>query len=124
MPRSQRRKSKQLEAVWKAIKDEKSHPSADQIYEKVRSVLPNISLATVYRNLQKLVADDKLQVLTLGRTQRFDPKIERHEHFICEECGRVYDFFARDLASSLPHNGFKVTSHHLALYGICSHCSD
>lgn len=122
--RNQRRKSKQLEAICKAIKDEKSHPSADQIYQKVLSVMPNISLGTVYRNLQKLVADDKLQVLTLGRTQRFDPNIERHEHFICEQCGRVYDFFVRDLAASLPRNGFKVTSHNLALYGTCNHCSE
>ncbi len=127
MPRNQRRKSKQLEVVWGAIKDENSHPSADQIYEKVRSVMPTISLGTVYRNLQKLVAEEKLQVLTLGRTQRFDPKTELHEHFICEECGRVYDFVIRNrknILPSLPHDGFKVTSHYLALYGTCKHCSE
>ncbi len=124
MRRNQRRNSKQLAVIWEAVKSEKSHPSADQIYDKVRSVMPNISLGTVYRNLQKLVADEKLRILTLGRTQRFDPKIERHEHFICEECGRVYDFFVHDLKPSLPRDGFKVTSHHLALYGICRDCSE
>ncbi len=127
MTRSKRRKSKQLEVIWEAIKDETSHPSADQVYGKVRSVIPNISLGTVYRNLQKLVAEEKLQVLTLGRTQHFDPEVECHEHFICEECGRVYDFIVdhreKILPASLPHEGFRVTSHHLALYGTCKHCS-
>ncbi len=124
---NERRSTRQLEAVWEAIKDEASHPTADQIYEKVRSVMPNISLGTVYRNLQKLVTEGRLQVLTLGRTQRFDPTLKRHEHFICEKCSRVYDVFVNPkdeiLSSSLPHEGFTVTSHQLSLYGTCRECS-
>src|SRR6266704_3198318 len=74
------RKTKQLEVIWDAIKDDGSHPTADQVYERVRKQLPNISLGTVYRNLQKLVVDEKLQVLILGRLQHFDPLVERHQH--------------------------------------------
>ena len=91
--------------IWQAIKGETSHPTADQIYEKVRSMIPNISLGTVYRNLQKLVAEEKLQVLTLGRVQHFDPLMDRHQHFICERCGLVHDFFVdnkEEILSSLP----------------------
>ncbi len=125
---NKRRDTRQLEAVWEAIKDETLHPTADQIFEKVRTVIPKISLGTVYRNLQKLVAVEKLQVLTLGRTQRFDPMVQCHEHFICEKCERVYDIFVDSkediLPSSLPHKGFTVTSHQLALYGTCRDCSD
>lgn len=120
---NERRLTRQLEAVWDAVKDETSHPTADQIYERVRTVIPNISLGTVYRNLQKLVAEGKLQVLTLGRTQRFDPTLKRHEHFICEKCGRVYDLFV-DPGEKIPApEGFTVTSHQLALYGACRRCS-
>ena len=61
----QGRNTKQLEAIWQIIKNDKSHPTADQIYHRVRRELPNISLGTVYRNLQKLVANKKLQVLVL-----------------------------------------------------------
>ena len=82
MGRDSRRRTKQLEVVWDAVKDETSHPTADQIYDRVRKNLPNISLGTVYRNLQKLVVEGKLQVFTLGRTQHFDPLIEQHKHFI------------------------------------------
>jgi Fur family peroxide stress response transcriptional regulator len=123
---NERRSTRQLEAVWDAVKDESSHPTADQIYEKVRAVIPHISLGTVYRNLQKLVAEGRLQVLTVDRTQRFDPMVKGHDHFICEKCGGVFDAFVdpkKILSSYLPHEGFNVTSHQLTLYGNCRNCS-
>lgn len=125
--RGQSRNTKQLELIWRAIKDDSSHPTADQIYDRVRKKLSRISLGTVYRNLRKLVADDKLQVLMLGRAQHFDPLVERHQHFICQSCDRVFDVMVdrqREIKpAKLPHQGFKVTSHQLAFYGVCKHCS-
>lgn len=127
MAESKRRHTKQLEVIWHAIKDATSHPTADQIYEKVRKQIPNISLGTVYRNLQKLAAQQRLQVLELSRSQHFDPLVGRHDHFICESCGRVYDIFLEPkddiLPPSLPTEGFKVTSHQVSLYGTCEECS-
>ena len=124
--RKQVRNTKQLEVIWNAIKDDESHPAADQIYERARKKLPTISLGTVYRNLQKLVADQKLQVLMRGRSQHFDPLVERHQHFICEKCDRVYDVLVdhqKEIRpAKLPHEGFKVTSHQIAFYGTCRHC--
>jgi Fe2+ or Zn2+ uptake regulation protein len=126
--RRQARNTKQLQIIWNAVKDDKSHPTADQIYDRVRKKLPTISLGTVYRNLQKLVSDKKLQVLMRGRSQHFDPLAEPHQHFICESCDRVYDVLIdnrRDIKPvKLPHEGFKVTSHQLAFYGTCKHCSN
>jgi len=121
------RNTRQLAMVWQAIKDDKSHPTADQVYELVRRKLPNISLGTVYRNLQKLVALKKLQVLMLGRSQHFDPLVQRHQHFICEACDRVFDVLVesqREIRpAKLPEEGFTVTSHQLAFYGTCKGCS-
>jgi Fur family peroxide stress response transcriptional regulator len=121
------RTTKQLEVIWDVLKDDQSHPTADQIYNRVRKKLPSISLGTVYRNLQKLVADGRLQVLMRGRSQHFDPLVELHQHFICESCDRVYDVLVdnqREIKPvKLPHEGFKVTSHQLAFYGTCKHCS-
>jgi len=123
-----RRNTKQLEVVWDAIKDEASHPTADQIYDKVRRELPNISLGTVYRNLQKLVGDGKLQVLTLGRSQHFDPLVAHHQHFICEGCDQVYDVLLdseeRLFPAKLPREGFTVTSRRTAFYGRCKRCAE
>lgn len=121
------RNTKQLEVVWEAIKDDTSHPTADQIYAKVRKKLPNVSLGTIYRNLQKLVADAKLQVLMLGRLQRFDPLVKRHQHFICKKCGQVFDVLVDEESeiqpAKLPHAGFKVSSHQVAFYGACKRCA-
>ena len=125
--RTHARNTKQLQIIWDTVKDDKSHPTADQIYDRVRKKLPSISLGTVYRNLQKLVSDEKLQVLMRGRSQHFDPLVEQHQHFICELCDRVYDVLIdqqREIKPfKLPHEGFKVTSHQLAFYGTCKHCS-
>lgn len=125
--RRQARNTKQLQIIWDTVKDDKSHPTADQIYDRVRKQLPSISLGTVYRNLQKLVYDKRLQVLMRGRSQHFDPLVERHQHFICELCDRVYDVVIEQQREikpvKLPHEGFKVTSHQLAFYGTCKRCS-
>ena len=126
-PQGHARTTKQLQMIWDSVKDDKSHPTADQIYERVRKKLPSISLGTVYRNLQKLVVQKKLQVLMRGRSQHFDPLVERHQHFICELCDRVYDVVLESQKeikpAKLPHEGFKVTSHQVSFYGICKHCS-
>ena len=127
MEKSTGRKTRQLEVVWDEVADDNSHPTADQIYKRVRSHIPNISLGTVYRDLHKLVAEGKLQVLTLGRTQHFDPLLDSHQHFICETCGRVYDILIGKgeeiLPASLLQGGFTVTSHRLAFFGECKSCS-
>jgi len=129
MARSHRqsRNTKQLKQIWHAVKDDSSHPTADQVYARVRKKLSHISLGTVYRNLQKLVADDKLQILMVGRAQHFDPWVARHQHFICESCDRVFDVMVdprKEIKpAKLPHLGFKVTSHQLAFYGVCKRCT-
>lgn len=121
------RRTRQLEVIWEALKDDASHPTAGQIYDRVRKDIPNISLGTVYRNLQKLADDGKLQVLHIERTQHFDPILTEHPHFICESCGRVYDVAleAREESGTpiLPDTGFMVTGHRLSLYGTCEVCS-
>lgn len=121
------RRTRQLEVIWEAVKGQMSHPTADQIYERVRRDMPHISLGTVYRNLQKLAADGKLQILNIDRTQHFDPLLKKHPHFICESCGKVYDVTLdrSDEAAPVlsPDRGFTVTSHQLSLYGTCEMCS-
>ena len=127
MEKSTGRKTRQLEVGWHEVDSDNSHPTAHQIYQRMRRHIPNISLGTVYRHLQKLVAEGKLQELTLGRMQHFDPLVDSHQHFICQTCGRVYDIFVgKDeeiLPASLPQGGFTVTSHRLAFFGECKSCS-
>jgi Fe2+ or Zn2+ uptake regulation protein len=95
----------------------------------VRKKLPRISLATVYRNLQRLVEDGKVRTVLLDeRIVRYDPEVSDHDHFICETCGGISDIFLErdrrvDL-TPLAQAGFIVTSLNLTVYGVCHVCSE
>jgi Fe2+ or Zn2+ uptake regulation protein len=125
---TQKRATRQLEAVFQALQGDPSHPFADAIYRRVRKTLPRISLATVYRNLQRLVDDGKIRTVLLGeRVARYDPETSDHDHFVCEACGRVQDLFLErdrqvDL-SPLMRDGYVVTTHTLTVYGMCQGCA-
>jgi Fur family transcriptional regulator, peroxide stress response regulator len=123
-----KRATRQLEAVFQALQGDPTHPFADEIYRRVRKTLPRISLATVYRNLQRLVKEGKIRSVVLGeRVARYDPEISDHDHFICEHCGRVIDLFLErdrqvDL-TPLAKAGYIVTMHSLTVYGVCQICA-
>ena len=125
------RVTRQKEAILRAALDSGDHPTADMIYATVRRELPRISLGTVYRNLQRLVAEGRMSLAPVqddsGRSYRFDPETRPHDHFVCQGCKRIYDV-ARDRTGAvdlgaLELKGFQVTSHTLAVYGLCPRCA-
>ena len=121
-----RRTTRQLALVLEAVRSSGvEHPSADRVYERVRRVLPRISLGTVYRNLQRLAADGQIGVTHLeGRVARYDPTPDGHDHFVCRTCGRIDDLDAAPPPgrAAAEHAGHAVTSHTLVLYGTCRDC--
>ena len=88
--------------------------------------MPDISLGTVYRNLQVLREDGKILELNYGKGQsHYDGNAAPHYHFVCEKCGRILDFsdtaaFVDD--SFLAAAPGKVTSYRLECYGVCKDC--
>ncbi len=119
--------TQQLTVIAAAIEGDHTHPSAEEIYLRVRKISPHISLGTVYRNLQRLVQDGAIQMLFFGdRTARYDPTLEEHDHFICQQCGRVEDVkVERDRRmdfASLVREGFTIAAHSLAIRGVCQRC--
>jgi Fur family transcriptional regulator, peroxide stress response regulator len=121
------RATRQKEAVFRAARTSGEHPTAEMIFETVRRELPRISLGTVYRNLQRLVADGKLSMAPVGdRSARFDPMTDPHDHFVCEGCGRIFDVMREQGAAvtfrSLRSRGFEIRSHALSVYGACPAC--
>jgi Fur family peroxide stress response transcriptional regulator len=122
-----KRATRQLAAVYEVLQGDHSHPSADEIYRRVRKKLPRISLGTVYRNLQRLVQERKIRMFLLGeRVARYDPVVEEHDHFICQHCKTVEDvLLERDRRVNLDpllKEGFTVTAHSLAIHGLCQRC--
>lgn len=122
-----RRVTKQREAILKILRSNRSHPSADQIYDAVRKEIPNISKGTVYRNLQVLREDGAISELNLnGTLSRYEEKQDKHYHFRCEQCGRVFDLdepVNTEIEKTVAERtGFKVSSHQTEFRGLCKDC--
>jgi Fur family peroxide stress response transcriptional regulator len=122
-----RRATKQRAAILKILGNTRSHPTADQIYDAVRQKIPNISKGTVYRNLQVLREDGAISELNLsGTLSRYEEKQDKHYHFRCEQCGRVFDLDEPvDTAINkkvADKTGFMVSSHQTEFRGLCKDC--
>jgi Fe2+ or Zn2+ uptake regulation protein len=122
-----RRTTRQLSVVLDAVRTSGvEHPSAERVFERVRCVLPRVSLGTVYRNLQRLAGEGRIGVAYLeGRVARYDPTPTGHDHFVCRLCGRVDDLAPTRPVAGLRaarHAGHVVTSHAVVLYGRCRDC--
>ena len=123
------RRTKQKEAILGVLRGTTSHPTADWVYNEVRKEIPNISLGTVYRNLRLLSQSGEILELNLcGALSRFDARRDKHYHFRCEKCGRVFDV---DLpvdeeidGRAAQETGFEVSSHWLEFRGLCRECQD
>ena len=103
------------------------HPTAEQVFQRVRRRLPRVSLGTVYRNLDKLREQGRLRVVRLaGGQAHYDAMIDAHDHFVCERCGAVVDLPAarrRWTSGALRDAGYGVHWHTTALYGVCRGCA-
>lgn len=119
--------SKQREIVLNTLKENVVHPSAEYIYHALKKKNPKISLATVYRNLNKLAELGKVKKIEgLETSDHFDHNTHEHNHFICIKCGRIYDVPSH-IAPKIIENtekemGFKVIQYEIALKGICKDC--
>jgi Fe2+ or Zn2+ uptake regulation protein len=123
-----RRQTRQLVAVFGVVSAATDHPTAEEVHERVRRRQPRVSLGTVYRNLQKLAAQQRIRVVYLkDRAARYDGMVEDHDHFACESCGAVIDLLGtraeRPVCSELGRAGHSVRTHALTFYGRCAECA-
>lgn len=118
--------SRHREAILKVVQSAQRHPTADWIYDQVRKDLPTISLATVYRNLNQLVDAGQIIAVQDGRQVRYDRNLNKHDHFICQQCGTLYDIEieSRELVEAVNRAyDFKINDVNIELTGICSACN-
>ena len=119
--------SRQRESIKEYLSSTREHPTADTVYLYVKQEYPNISLGTVYRNLN-LLADigEAIKITTSYGGDRFDGCTEPHYHFCCTKCGRVIDLELDQLAyinkeAEKKFDGI-VDSHSMMFYGSCGDC--
>jgi len=121
------KRSRQRERILNLLQGTKSHPTAAWIYDSLKVEFPDLSLGTVYRNLNILNEQGKIQVLQSGSTfDRFDADISSHYHFVCLRCGKIEDVdlpASRAIeAEAAALTGRRIISHRLDFLGYCADC--
>lgn len=119
--------SRQRESIKACLMSRKDHPTADALYTSIREQFPNISLGTVYRNLNLMVELGEIRKLSCGDgTDHFDYDTSPHYHYICRQCGRVMDIpmeATKELETAakefVPGT---IDDHTVFFYGICDEC--
>ncbi len=125
------RYSKQRELIMDAVIENGSHPTADQVYKSVRQDHPNISLGTVYRNLNQLAeAGELLRIPIYGSKDRFDHNTHEHFHLQCTSCGAFMDMpeevsgdILRLLNRIRRRTGMMVPPESMQFQGVCHACA-
>lgn len=115
----------QKQVVLNAVINMKNHPTAGEVYEKVSEDFPSISLATVYRNLNALASEGKIQkIFVADLPDRFDFTLEKHTHCACSVCGAVFDFpFNPEVPKEVFENkDFIAKDFYFVINGVCKSC--
>ncbi len=123
-----RRNTRQRAVILKILRRSHNHPGAEEIYREARKIIPNISLGTVYRNLNILKEQGKISEVKseFHPGSLYDGVVESHSHFQCEQCGRLEDVTAFDKEELIAGSNMKergeVTSVQLVFLGKCKKC--
>ena len=114
-------------AICELILSSKDHPTADQVYQKVKKKYPSLSLATVYQALHLLTEMGLLQELGFSNgVSRYDPNTSPHINIVCKACGKIQDYEAEGVkvfwSKTVRNLGFRPIGQRLDLYRYCDQC--
>jgi Fur family peroxide stress response transcriptional regulator len=122
-------------AIVRELAADPTHPTAQELFERLRPALPTMSFATVYNTLYALAEAGLCASLSLAPgPARFDPNMRPHHHAVCDRCGQVRDVDVTAPRSwpapedgevaSPPPPGFEVRAVELIYRGVCAACRD
>lgn len=119
--------TKQRKAVLQVIRESEGHLTASEVFENARRVLPGISFATVYNSLHYLKNESLIGEVTFGNdASRYDRNLMRHDHAICNKCGKLVDLELRIpnalIREAAELSKFTAQSIELTLHGVCPDC--
>lgn len=116
------------QAILACLRGTDSHPSAEMLHGMLQAEHPDISLATVYRNLALFKQQGIIQSIgTVGGIERFDANTMPHVHFVCDSCSAVIDLPQIPVPEQLrvkveAATGGRMTDCHLSFTGKCQSC--
>lgn len=116
----------QRQRVFDILLQKRDHPTAEEVFMRVKQTMPEISIATVYNCLDALVTCNLVRQLKLDRgAARYCPNMSEHFHFSCEHCGEVFDIEVAEVSEApkirLP-SGFQLARCEVSLHGACPNC--
>ena len=119
--------TKQRRAVLRVIRESDAHLTANEVFEHARRLLPGISFATVYNSLRYLKNEGLIGEVCFGANcTRYDRKLTRHDHAICNNCGKLVDMELSIpdglIKEAAKRSKFEAGSIELTLHGLCPEC--
>ncbi|HEX4341850.1 MAG TPA: transcriptional repressor [Verrucomicrobiae bacterium] len=115
----------QRQRVYDVLHGKLDHPTAEDVFIRAKSAMPEISMATVYNCLDALVKSGLVRQVQLQRgATRFCPNMKEHCHYHCDACGTVFDVaINRDATVVARPKGFKIHHYEIAVHGLCAGCA-
>lgn len=119
----------QRAALLQAVRAASDHPTAGELYRRVKDRMPSLGFATVYRTLNLLAEHGEVLELQLGddAVARYDGNTGHHDHIRCTGCGAIADLSvplpAALIAQAEQASGYAVTTYELQFAGTCPECT-
>lgn len=116
-------------AILDYLQSTKAHPSAEAVHAQLKQQIPDLSMGTVYRNLNLFRQQGLVSVIaTVKGVERFDANTDPHVHFICNDCDAVIDLMEMQIPPELTNRaareaGGEVQTCSLSFTGLCSQCA-
>lgn len=123
------RNTKQKEIILDILEHNRIHPTIYEIYELAKQKYPSIGQATIYRNVNKLVDENKIIKLPSSSNDgyHYDINTASHDHLLCKRCGKIIDIFDNDYNEIFKDieqkNKVTISKATILLEGICSKCN-
>ena len=121
------RNTYQKQIVLETVQQMGCHPTADAVYDQIKTAVPSISRATVFRILSQFSQEGKVQrIKNPNAADNFDHRLDAHYHIQCTKCGRVDDVelpVRQELCGQAQgETPYMVTGHDIVFYGLCPQC--
>lgn len=109
-------------AIYQALEGDTTHPTAEAIYERICETMPTVSLTTVYKTLNELVAIGELRRFDIDGVSHFDPRTDPHAEVVCLGCNVILDVVSPGAPPAPPVPGFQIVGQTQTFYGYCERC--
>lgn len=115
--------SMQRISIMEYLMTHRTHPSAEEIYTALSPSMPTLSKTTVYNTLKLFAENGAALMLTIDeRNANFDGDTSLHAHFLCRDCGKIYDLECPESMNQKAIEGHQISEFHAYYKGSCKSC--